>query len=150
MLFLDTAPNLEDFIITFDSNLEDKNHPLYSPDLIGQVFEAANRDRVIQSLYSKSTVISIRSKPKWMKQPGYLERLAIIISESKKLEEVYIDHCRVDGRTIKPIIAALNTAIHTMKKIKFVGTDWNSDDAVEELVKFIATAPKLEECSINL
>ena len=36
--FLGAAPNLEDFIITFDSSItsiSDKNHPLYSPDLIG-------------------------------------------------------------------------------------------------------------------
>ena len=50
----------------------------------------------------------------------------------------------MDGRRIKPIIVALNTAIHTMKNICFLGTDWNSNDAVEELVKFIATASKLE------
>ena len=51
---------------------------------------------------------------------------------------------------IRPIIAALNTtAIHTMKKIAFYATNWNSDEAIEELIIFIATAPKLEECDIS-
>ena len=54
----------------------------------------------------------------------------------------------MDGRMIKPIIAALNTAIHTMKKIIFLYANWNND-AVVELVKFIATAPKLEHCDIT-
>ena len=55
----------------------------------------------------------------------------------------------MDGTEIKPIIAALNTAIHTMKKIYFWHTNWNSNEAIEELLKFIATAPKLEECDIS-
>ena len=54
----------------------------------------------------------------------------------------------MNGRRIKPIIAALNTAIHTMKRIGFLVTKWDND-AVEELVKFIATAPKLEYCGIS-
>ena len=32
--FIGAAPNLEDFFI-FDSDLDDFNHPLYSPDFIG-------------------------------------------------------------------------------------------------------------------
>ena len=55
----------------------------------------------------------------------------------------------MDGRMIKLIIAALNTAIHTMETIEFRDANWSSNDAVEELVKFIATAPKLEYCDIS-
>ena len=54
----------------------------------------------------------------------------------------------MNGAMIKQIIAAMKTAIHTMKYIDFAGTDWNSDEAIEDLVKFIATAPKLEYCDI--
>ena len=54
----------------------------------------------------------------------------------------------MDGTMVAPIIAAMNTAIHAMKKISLFDTNWNSDEAIQELVKFIATAPKLEECYI--
>ena len=55
----------------------------------------------------------------------------------------------MDGAMIKPIIAALNTSIHTMERIEFYGTNWNSNEAIEQLVKFIANAPKLEICNMN-
>ena len=84
-----------------------------------------------------------------MKQPGYLERLAEIISKSKQLEYVGINYCKMDGAMIAPIIAALHTAIHTMKDISFSGTSWNSDEAILQLIQFIATAPKLEYCYIG-
>ena len=83
-----------------------------------------------------------------MKQLDYFLRLAAIFSLSDQLEVVWINKCEMDGTMIKAIIAALETAIHTMKKISFQGTNWNREDAVEELVRFIATAPKLEYCSI--
>ena len=69
-----------------------------------------------------------------MKQPDYLERLAEIISQSKQLEGVYINDCDLDGAMITPIIAALHTAIHTMNDIRFWATNWNSNDAIQELV----------------
>ena len=83
-----------------------------------------------------------------MIQPDYLERLAEIASKSNQLEVVEIYNCEMDGTMISPIIAALNTAIHTMKRIYFQGTNWNSDESIEGLLKFIATAPKLEYCNI--
>ena len=85
-----------------------------------------------------------------MEKPDYVKRLAEILSSSIQLEEVWINSCEMDGTMIRPIIAALNTtAIHTMKKIAFYATNWNSDEAIEELIIFIATAPKLEECDIS-
>ena len=54
----------------------------------------------------------------------------------------------MDGRMIQPILAALNPSIHTIKEIWFYGTNWNSNEAIEQLVKFIANAPKLEWCEI--
>ena len=84
-----------------------------------------------------------------MKQPDYLERLAQIVSQSKELEYVWINKCEMYGVMIQPIIAALNTSIHTMKQIWFSDTNWNSNEAIQELVKFIANAPKLNWCSIS-
>ena len=83
-----------------------------------------------------------------MKEPDYLESLAEIVSRSNQLEHVHISRCEMDGTMIKPIITALHTATHSMKTIKFEDTNWNSIEAIEELVKFIATAPELEWCSI--
>ena len=54
----------------------------------------------------------------------------------------------MDGTRLKPIIAALHNSIHTMKEIRFQNTNWNSHEAIEELINFIANAPKLEGCDI--
>ena len=35
-----------------------------------------------------------------------------------------------------------------MEKIEFRAANWNRKEAIGELIKFIATAPKLDECSI--
>ena len=55
------------------------------------------------------------------------------------------------GTVIKPILDALNTSIYTIniKELRLTGTDWNKKEAIEDLVNFIATAPKLEWCSIS-
>ena len=55
----------------------------------------------------------------------------------------------MDGIMIRPVIAALKTSIKTMKGINFYGMNWNDNEAIKELVKFIANAPKLERCSIG-
>ena len=94
-------------------------------------------------------MIEIYDKSEWFRQPDYLQRLVEIISKSKQLEQVHINNCGLDGAKIEPIIAALQSSIQTMKKIDFWFANWNEKAAIEELVKFIATAPKLEECDIK-
>ena len=87
-----------------------------------------------------------------MQQPDYLGRLVEIVSRSNQLNQlelVGISDCGMDGTMIEPIISALNTDIHTIKKIYFTHTNWNSDEAIEALLRLIATAPKLEYCSIG-
>ena len=60
-------------------------------------------------------MIKIDSKPKWMKQLDYLDRLVEIISKLKQLERVDIDYCGLDGAMLEAIIVALHASIHTIK-----------------------------------
>ena len=46
-------------------------------------------------------------------------------------------------------MAALQNSIQTIKEISFYGANWNSNEAIETLIKFIATAPKLWFCGIQ-
>ena len=69
----------------------------------------------------------------------------------KELKTVGISNSDMTGTLIKPILVALNTSIDTIdiKGLGLNGTHWNKKEAVEELVNFIATAPKLEWCSLS-
>ena len=93
-------------------------------------------------------MISIWQKPEWMQQPDYLERLAYIISKSTQLEDISIDNCDRDGIMIKQIIAGLSASIRAIRLIQLRGVNWSETETIEELVKMIANAPKLERCDI--
>ena len=49
---------------------------------------------------------------------------------------------------IRSVIAALQTSIETMKEIFINYVNWDNKEAMNELIKFIANAPKLSYCSI--
>ena len=71
------------------------------------------------------TMVYILDKPEWFRQPGYIERLAEIISKSTQLEVVRINYCKTDGSMMAPILAALKSSVQTIKEIILPATNWN-------------------------
>ena len=47
------------------------------------------------------------------------------------------------------ILKSLNAQIETIEEIKLHGVNWDTNDSVIALTKFIANAPKLKYCSID-
>ena len=51
---------------------------------------------------------------------------------------------------LEAILAALHGSMQTIITIRFWAANWNKNEAVYELVKFIANAQKLKFCNIQL
>ena len=47
------------------------------------------------------------------------------------------------------ILESLNAQIETIEEIQLRGVNWDTDDSVIALTKFIANAPKLKCCNIQ-
>ena len=65
------------------------------------------------------------------------------------LEIFEISKCEIDGVTANQILLTLHTYIEKMKEITLQGVDWNMNEALKNLIEFMAMAPKLKKCDIS-
>ena len=55
----------------------------------------------------------------------------------------------MDDEMVAQTIAALTSSLKTIEVLNLRGVKWQTDEALTQLLQFIARAPKLQKCDIG-
>ena len=114
-----------------------------------KVMEKVENEKIINALYSQRKHLDFSNVSSWLNEAGNFEKFISFVSKFTQLEIVVLNFLEMDGVMIARAIAALAPSLNTIKEFRSWNVNWDTDEALTQLLQFIANAPKLQVCVIS-